>query len=109
MYDDSIAHIGQWYSSEELGVDFEVVATDGDHNQDIAIQFVDGNIEMLDSEAWKEIHSHAIAAPDDWSSPYEIVHEDLDRFMDDISQPNSWNSPLDSIEPVELNDDPFPD
>lgn len=89
--------VGAWYKDREYNSTFEVVAMDEyDHN--VEIQHFSGEIEEIDLDIWYELDIHSIPAPEDWSGPYEMAHEDLDYYHD-THQPDYHSNPLNEIEP----------
>ena len=68
--------IGNWYWDVERSYQFEVVAKD-DVDGEIEIQYFEGELEEIDEGAWYEMNVISVAAPKDWTGPYEI---DKDQF-----------------------------
>lgn len=70
--------IGDWYRNRENGARFEIVAID-DRTNSIEIQYFEGEVEELDEDIWEALNLEPIAAPEDWSGPFDDVEpEDLD-------------------------------
>ena len=94
-------NIGAWYKRPDLKKIFEIVAIDQDEDC-IEIQYFDGEIEELDLDTWNELQIISVAAPEDWSGPYEMNKEDLENYDDDLHpNPNptpDWNSPFKFID-----------
>ena len=93
--------IGEWYQSTD-GLDFEVVAIDGDERT-IEIQYFDGAIEELDFSSWAQMPLQAVQPPEDWSGSVDMMREDFiaDRGM---SSQESWASPLDVLDMMGADD-----
>lgn len=68
--------IGLWYLDIEHTEQFEIVAEEEDS---IEIQYFSGEIEELDMATWFSMRVVSIAAPKDWSGPFEV---DKDAFSD---------------------------
>lgn len=86
-----VPNIGNWYKCPLTNEVFEVVATDHIDN-DIEIQYLDGDITELDQNSWQDMHIYEIASPDDWSAPYEIPSEDIQDILDDVIHPEHYNT-----------------
>jgi hypothetical protein len=57
---------GQWYENLEEEEQFRVLSIDED-SELIEIEYLDGDIEELDLEAWHEMDLERIAEPEGWS------------------------------------------
>lgn len=72
-----LPEIGCWY--EGADGQFKVVALD-DADLAIEIQYFDGTLSELDVEAWFTAVMTPIAAPEDWSGPFDDLERgDLDE------------------------------
>ncbi|MFZ1324553.1 MAG: DUF6763 family protein [Candidatus Contendobacter sp.] len=80
--------IGNWYRNQDTGNDFEVVALD-EEAQTIEIQYVDGDVEELEFDAWYELPIDAIEAPEDWSGPFELEPDELGYDGDEADAPDA--------------------
>lgn len=77
--------IGKWFRRPN-GNMFEVVAVDeGDHT--IEIQHFDGTIEEVDLEAWAELLTVEVAAPEDWSGSVDMDPDDYVGLKEDEIPP----------------------
>lgn len=89
--------IGQWYLDRDSGALFEVVAWDGDSGL-AEVQYLDGELAEYDMDTWEDLELAPAAAPEDWTSAYELNAED--RLDPDLPMhPDDWTSPLNRIEP----------
>ena len=62
------------------------------------MQYLDGEVTEYDMETWEELALAPAAAPEDWTSAFELNAED--RLDPDLPmQPDDWTSPLNRIEP----------
>jgi hypothetical protein len=57
---------GQWYENLEEEEQFRVLSVDED-SELIEIEYLDGDIEELDLEAWHEMDLERIQEPEGWS------------------------------------------
>jgi len=89
--------IGSWYQDKELGRVFEIVAMDEDDGT-IEIQYFEGEIEELDIDTWYESSLNTIAAPEDWSGPYDDLVPDDFGDTENPVHPETWANPLDDID-----------
>ena len=91
--------IGVWYWDIEHADQFEIVAEDK-LDGCIEIQYFSGEIEEVDIDTWFEMRVVSIAAPKDWSGPYEIEKDtfsDLEELTEEGKHPNDWSDPLDEV------------
>lgn len=66
---------GQWYAHLDKGETFQVVAIDSDDGL-IEVQTFDGDVAEFERDAWRELDIEAIAAPEDWSGPFDEMQPD---------------------------------
>jgi hypothetical protein len=66
---------GQWYENLEEEEQFRVLTVDED-SELIEIEYLDGDIEELDLEAWHEMDLERIDEPEGWSDDDEESDED---------------------------------
>jgi len=89
--------VSSWYRDQESERVFEIVALDEDDGT-IEIQYFEGEVEELDIDNWYDLSLAAIAAPEDWSGPYDdLVPDDFGDTEEPI-HPETWASPLDDID-----------
>lgn len=88
-------NVGGWYQNA-LGQSFEVVAVD-EAADTIAVQYYDGAVEEYDMETWRMLEIVAIAAPEDWSAPFDEVEKD-DLGYSDGTRTEDHANPLDQID-----------
>ena len=65
---------GQWYENLEEEESFRVLSVDEDSER-LEIEYLDGDIEEIDLEAWREMDLERIEEPEGWS---ESDDEDAD-------------------------------
>ena len=69
---------GQWYENLEEEESFRVLSVDEDSER-LEIEYLDGDIEEIDLEAWREMDLERIEEPEGWS---ESDDEDADDDED---------------------------
>ena len=73
----------QWYENLEEEEQFRVLSVDED-SELIEIEYLDGDIEELDVEAWHEMDLERIAEPEGWAaSQAEEEEDDEDEWDED--------------------------
>jgi hypothetical protein len=75
---------GQWYENLEEEESFRVLSVDED-SELVEIEYLDGDIEEIDIEAWHEMDLEHTDEPEGWSEPEEDddEEEDEDDFDED--------------------------
>ena len=73
---------GQWYQNVEEEEQFRVLTVDED-SELVEIEYLDGDIEELDIEAWHEMDLERIEQPEGWSESDDDDDEDDDDLDDD--------------------------
>ena len=68
---------GQWYENLEEEESFRVLSVDED-SELVEIEYLDGDIEEIDIEAWHEMDLERTDEPEGWSEPDEEEEEDED-------------------------------
>lgn len=69
---------GQWYENADEQETFRVLSVDED-SELVEIEYLDGDIEELDLEEWRELDLELIAEPEGWSDEDEDWDEDDDE------------------------------
>ena len=73
----------QWYENLEEEEQFRVLSVDED-SELIEIEYLDGDIEELDVEAWHEMDLERIAEPEGWAASHaDEEEEEEDEDEDD--------------------------
>ena len=75
---------GQWYENLEEEESFRVLSVDED-SELVEIEYLDGDIEEIDLEAWHEMDLEHTDEPEGWSEPEED-EEDEDEEDDDFDE-----------------------
>lgn len=85
---------GQWYENLEEEESFRVLSVDED-SELVEIEYLDGDIEELDIEAWHEMDLDRIEEPEGWSESDAEDEgeddEDLDDDEDDEDDDDDWD------------------
>jgi hypothetical protein len=83
---------GQWYENLEEEEQFRVLTMDED-SELIEIEYLDGDIEELDLEAWREMDLERIEEPEGWSDDDEESEdeEEWDEEEDEDEDDDDWD------------------
>src|SRR5882762_7382422 len=73
---------GQWYENLEEEESFRVLSVDED-SELVEIEYLDGDIEEIDLEAWHEMDLELTQEPEGWSEPDEDETEEEDEDWDE--------------------------
>ena len=90
---------GQWYENVEEDETFRVLSVDEDADL-VEIEYLDGDIEELDIDAWHEMDLDKIPEPEGWSAPADEEAEEEDDDEDD--EDDDWD---DDDDDEDLDDD----
>jgi hypothetical protein len=99
---------GQWYEDLDREEVFKVVSVDPDEML-VAIQWLDGEREDLDLEAWAELDLEKAEEPEGWvdaDDEDEEDDEDEDDDWDDEDEDDDWD---DEDEDYDDEDDEYRD
>lgn len=80
---------GQWYENVEEEETFRVLSVDED-SELIEIEYLDGDIEELDVEAWHEMDLELTDEPEGWSDE-EDDEEDEEEDEEDDEDDDDWD------------------
>ena len=81
---------GQWYENLEEEEQFRVLSVDED-SELIEIEYLDGDIEEIDVEAWHEMDLDMIAEPEGWSDADEDEDEEEEEEEDEDEDDDDWD------------------
>ena len=82
---------GQWYENLEEEEQFRVLSVNED-SELIEIEYLDGDIEELDLEAWHEMDLERIQEPEGWSDDDdEESDEDEEWDEEDDEDDDDWD------------------
>jgi hypothetical protein len=94
---------GQWYENLEEEDSFRVLSVDED-SELIEIEYVDGEIEEIDVEAWHEMDLELTEVPEGWSEAEEDDDEDEEEEEDEDEEDDDWDDD-DDDDDDDLDDD----
>jgi hypothetical protein len=100
---------GQWYEDLDREEVFKVVGVDPD-DMLVRIQWLDGEYEDLDLEAWNELDLEEAEEPEGWADEDldEEDDEDLDEDWDEEDDEDDWDEDEDE-EDYDDEDDEYRD
>lgn len=86
---------GQWYENVEEEESFRVLSVDED-SELVEIEYLDGDIEEIDLEAWHEMDLELTQEPEGWAGDDEDEEEededdDEDEDEDDDDDDDDWD------------------
>jgi hypothetical protein len=96
---------GQWYENLEEEEQFRVLSVDED-SELIEIEYLDGDIEEIDIEAWHEMDLDMIQEPEGWSDADEDEDEDEEEDEEeDEDDDDDWDDDDDEDDDLDEDDD----
>ncbi len=96
---------GQWYENVEEEETFRVLTVDED-SELIEIEYLDGDIEELDIEAWHEMDLELTDEPEGWSDDDEEEDEEEDEEdEDEDDEDDDWDDDEDEDDDWDDDDD----
>ncbi|MEJ1961483.1 MAG: DUF6763 family protein [Gammaproteobacteria bacterium] len=96
---------GQWYDNLEEEEQFRVLSVDED-SELIEIEYLDGDIEEIDVEAWHEMDLEKIPEPEGWSgADEEDDDEDEEEEEDEDEDDDDWDDDDDEDDDDEEDDE----
>ena len=82
---------GQWYENIDENESFRVLSVDAD-SELIEIEYLDGDIEELDLDTWREFDLDKIDQPEGWSAPEDEEEEEKEKAdKDDEDEEDDWD------------------
>lgn len=82
---------GQWYENIDESESFRVLSVDED-SELIEIEYLDGDIEELDLDTWREFDLDKIDQPEGWSAPEEEEEDEEEKKNDkDEEDEEDWD------------------
>jgi hypothetical protein len=89
---------GQWYENVEDDETFRVLSVDEDAEL-VEIEYLDGDIEELDIDAWHEMDLERIAEPEGWAAQEAAADDEEDEEEDDEDEDDDdWDDDEDEDE-----------
>ena len=92
---------GQWYENLEEDESFRVLSVDEDAEL-VEIEYLDGDIEELDLDAWHELDLERIDEPEGWAGGDD---EDEDEEEEEDEEDDDWDDDDDDDDWDEDEDD----
>ena len=74
--------VGQWYENVDENESFRVLSVDEDAEL-IEIEYLDGDIEEIDLETWRELDLDKTEEPEGWAASHEEGKEEEDEELDE--------------------------
>jgi len=97
---------GQWYQNVEEDETFRVLSVDEDAEL-VEIEYLDGDIEELDLDAWHEMDLERIAEPEGWAGgSAESTDEEEEE---DEDEDDDWDDDDDEDDDDDDDDDDWED
>jgi hypothetical protein len=82
---------GQWYENIDENESFRVLSVDED-SELIEIEYLDGDLEELDLDTWREFDLDKIDQPEGWSAPEDEEEEKEKKAdKDDEEDEDDWD------------------
>lgn len=95
---------GQWYQNVEEEETFRVLTVDED-SELIEIEYLDGDIEELDVEAWHEMDLELTSEPEGWSDEEDEDEDEEEEEDDDEDEDDDdWDDDDDDLDDDEEQD-----
>ncbi len=89
---------GQWYENVEDEETFRVLSVDED-SETVEIEYLEGEIEELDLEEWREFDLELIDEPEGWSEDDDEEEDDEEDWDDeDEDEDDDWDEDEDDDE-----------
>jgi len=94
---------GQWYENVEEEESFRVLSVDEDSER-LEIEYLDGDIEEIDLETWREMDLERIEEPEGWSESDDEETEDDDweeedeEDEDEDDEDDDWDEDEDEVD-----------
>ncbi len=94
---------GQWYENVEEEESFRVLSVDEDPEL-IEIEYLDGDIEEIDVEAWHEMDLELTQEPEGWSDSDEEEDDEEEDEEEEDEDDDDWDDD-DDEDDEDLDDD----
>jgi len=89
---------GQWYENAEDDETFRVLSVDED-SELVEIEYLDGDIEELDLEEWRELDLELIEEPEGWSDEDEDEDwDEEDEEEEEDDEDDDWDEDDDDLD-----------
>lgn len=96
---------GQWYENAEDDETFRVLSVDEDAEL-VEIEYLDGDIEEMDIDAWHEMDLERIEEPEGWAAQDgDDEEDDEEEDEDDDDEDDDWDDEDDEDEDDDWDED----
>ena len=95
---------GQWYENLEEEESFHVLTVDED-SELIEIEYLDGDIEEIDIEAWHEMDLERTSEPEGWAESHAKEEDDEEEDEDDWDEDDDEDDEDDDEDDDDYEDD----
>ena len=96
--------VGQWYENLEEEESFRVLSVDED-SELVEIEYLDGDIEEIDLEAWHEMDLELTQEPEGWAESDEEEEDDDDEDWDEDEDDEDDDDDLDEDEDEDADEE----
>lgn len=90
MNDDIEPMVGRWYCCRTKGQLFQVIDVNDDGA--VEIQRFDGDLEVLDGDAWNGMDIEFAEPPEDWTGPIDDLDPDDLSYSSTDMEKDDWRS-----------------
>jgi hypothetical protein len=95
---------GQWYENVEEDETFRVLSVDEDAEL-VEIEYLDGDIEELDIDAWHEMDLERIAEPEGWAGGDDDKEEKEEEEDEEDDDDDDWDDDEDDDDDDDWEED----
>src|SRR6185437_2231034 len=95
--------VGQWYENVDESESVRVLSIDEDQEL-IEVEYLDGDIEEIDLETWREMDLDKTEEPEGWAAAHE-EHEEHEDDEDEDADEEDWDEDEDEDEEDDEDDD----
>jgi hypothetical protein len=96
--------VGQWYENLEEEESFHVLSVNED-SELVEIEYLDGDIEEIDIEAWHEMDLELTQEPEGWAESDEEEEDDEDEDWDEDDDEDDEDDDLDEDEDEDADEE----
>ena len=96
--------VGQWYENIEEEESFRVLSVDED-SELVEIEYLDGDIEEIDLEAWHEMDLELTQEPEGWAESDEAEDEEEDEDEDDWDEDEDEDDDEDDLDDEDADEE----
>ena len=96
--------VGQWYENLEEEESFHVLSVNED-SELVEIEYLDGDIEEIDIEAWHEMDLELTQEPEGWAESDEEEEDDEDEDWDEDEDEDDEDDDLDEDEDEDADEE----